>query len=369
MHVPFIDLSRAQKNIRSQVLQDWTCCLDATEFVGGKSVTRLEDALSKRLEVPHFIACANGTDALIIALQAIGIKPGMRVALPNMNFWAPYEAIVQLGAVPVLIDIALDDLQMCFPSFTKTHKTLGFDAAIFVHLFGWTSSKLADFRTYCKEHSIKLVEDGAQAFNVRVNGRSVFRDADIATISFYPAKVLGGASDGGGITAQDPEIANRMRSLCNHGRSEHYDYQYVGWNSRMGGLNACFLLCMLKQIDEAIASRQKALHYYSDFFAGNDCIKMYTPPTGVTSNGYLAVITCKNVDGDTLVARMKERDIACARTYPKTLDQQLPAKDALKASDLSNSHWFSKQVINLPVFSGITEKEYERAAHALQESL
>jgi len=286
-----------------------------------------------------------------------------------MNFWAPYEAIVHLGAIPVLIDIEPKSLQMCFDSFTKTHKTLGFDAAIFVHLFGWTSSKLDDFRNFCKDRNLKLVEDGAQAFGVTFHDRSVFADADIATLSFYPAKVLGGASDGGAILTKSDTFAQKMRSLCNHGRSGHYSYQYVGWNSRMGGLNASFLLRMLEHIDEALATRKKALTYYRELFANEDAVTLYGPPAGVCENGYLAVLTAHNVDGDTLAGRLHERGIGCARTYPQTLDQQPPAKNALKASDLSHSHWFSKYVLNLPLFANITKDECTLAAEALKESL
>jgi hypothetical protein len=112
MRVPFIDLKRSIEPVRENILADWTRCLDQTEFVSGPTVQKLEKELGRVLNAEHAVACANGTDALIIGLQALGVKPGMRVAVPNMTFWAPFEAIVQIGAEPVLVDINPDDLQM-----------------------------------------------------------------------------------------------------------------------------------------------------------------------------------------------------------------------------------------------------------------
>ena len=114
MQVPFIDLSRFVNKIKDDVLADWKRCLDNCEFVGGASVNKLEADLSEKLAVSNLISCANGTDALIVGLQAMGVKPGMKVAIPNLTFWAPFEAIIQVGAKPVLIDIDSEDLQMCF---------------------------------------------------------------------------------------------------------------------------------------------------------------------------------------------------------------------------------------------------------------
>lgn len=366
MHVPFIDLSRSVRIIRDQVLQDWQQCLDQCDFVGGPTVSRLEKALEKRLDTSHFIGCSNGTDAIIIGLQALGIGPGMRVAVPNMTFWAPYEAIVQIGAIPILVDISLDDLQMDFDEFRKGHEQFHFDAAIFVHLLGWTSERLGEFRSYCGEHNISLLEDGAQAFGVEYQGESVFKNAQLATISFYPAKVFGGSGDGGGISTPDPTIGEKIRALCNHGRAGHYTYDYVGWNCRMGGVQAQFLLRMLSHIDEFIASRQRAEAFYLEYFAEHQkhC-KAYSPPQGVKGNAYLSVLYSQSLSGDELAAGLKSKGIGCARTYPQTLCEQPPAKRCLRTSDLSRSRAFSRQVINLPMFAGITLDEAKASADAL----
>ncbi|MBC7530400.1 MAG: DegT/DnrJ/EryC1/StrS family aminotransferase [Oligoflexus sp.] len=366
MRVPFIDLKRIVTPIREQVLADWTECLDNTEFVGGPGVQNLEKKLEAYLETTHVVACANGTDALVIGLQALGIGRGAKVAVPNMTFWSPYEAIVQVGATPVLVDISPRDLQMDFEEFCRGHEKFKFDAAILVHLFGWTSEHLENYREYCKKHNIRLLEDGAQSFGVKKNNRSIYADAEISTISFYPAKVLGAAGDAGAIMTPDPKLAEKIRALCNHGRAGHYTYDYVGWNSRLSGLQARFLNRMIDQIDGMLESRISAETYYQNFFAkhSSDCI-VHKAPQGVQSNGYLCVIESIRRTGDELSASLRDDGIGSARTYPQTLCEQPPAQDTLRTSDLKHSKRFSKMVINLPLFAGITMDECKASAESL----
>ena len=366
MRVPFIDLKRIVTPIREEILKDWTDCLDNTEFVGGPGVQNLEKKLEAYLETTHVVACANGTDALVIGLQALGIGHGSKVAVPNMTFWAPYEAIVQVGATPVLVDISPRDLQMDFEEFKRGHEKFKYDAAILVHLFGWTSEHLDEYRTYCRTHNIRLLEDGAQSFGVKKNGRHVYSDAEISTISFYPAKVLGAAGDAGAIMTPDPKLAEKIRALCNHGRAGHYTYDYVGWNSRLSGLQARFLSRMLDRIDGMLESRVAAEAFYQDYFARftRDCV-VHKAPAGVTSNGYLCVLESKHFTGDDLSAALRDKGIGSARTYPQTLDEQPPAKNALRTSNLEHSKRFSIMVINLPLFAGITQDECKASADAL----
>lgn len=369
MRVPFIDLKRIVAPIREEVLADWTHCLDNCEFVAGPGVVQLEKQLEQKLELGHMIACANGTDALVIGLQALGIGPGMKVAVPNMTFWAPFEAIVQVGATPVLVDINPDDLQLDFEEFCAGHQKYHFDAAILVHLFGWTSTRLAEFREFCRRENIRLLEDGAQSFGVKKYGRHVYSDAEIATISFYPAKVLGAAGDAGGIMTPDPKLAEKIRALCNHGRAGHYTYDYVGWNSRMSGLQARFMVRMLANIDGMIESRLRGEEFYRDFFSEySSYCRVHSAPDGVEGNGYLIVLQSKHVSGDDLATKLRDAGIGSARTYPQTLCEQLPAKSALRTSDLVHSKRFSQMVINLPLFAGITLEECKTSAEALLDA-
>jgi|LNFM01.1.fsa_nt_gb UDP-2-acetamido-2-deoxy-ribo-hexuluronate aminotransferase len=368
MNVPFIDLARLTKSMKSEVLADWSEVFDKIEFVGGPRVGALEKALCSTLGVNKSIACANGTDALIIGLQALGVRHGHRVALPNMTFWATYEAIAQLGATPVLIDIDPDDLQMSFSEFTKAYEAYKFNSAVLVHLFGWASKNLQDYRAFCAEKNIPLLEDGAQCFGVKVDGKPVLQGSTVGTTSFYPAKVVGGCVDGGAIFADNEAREKLIRSLCNHGRSAHYSYDRIGWNSRMGGLQAAFLNHMVARTDEIVADRRRAAEWYRKRLAGTRNLRVYGPPAGHDENGYLAVFTvADSVDVNAVTEKLKAKGIGFGRTYPETMDSQPPASYAIKFGSLEHSKRFCKSALNLPLFYGITEEELEASASALVE--
>ncbi len=366
MPVPFIDLSRLVRELRDEVLPAWTDCLDRCEFVGGPRVAALERELATALGVPRVVSCANGTDALIVGLQALGVRPGAKVALPNLTFWATYEAIVQVGAIPVLVDVDPADLQMSFDAFVSAHRAHGFTAATLVHLYGWASARLADFRAYCIESGVALLEDGAQSFGVDVDGAPVLAGATIGTTSFYPAKVVGGAMDGGAITVQSEEHEVLLRSLCNHGRAQHYSYARVGWNSRMSGLQAAFLSAVVRRLPAILASRRHAAAFYRKRLGGHANIEIFAPPAGVLENGYLASLAVRGKGGQEVVDALKARGIGATRTYPETMDAQAPAKGvAILHGDLSVSRRVTASIVNLPLFHGITDDECEEAAAAL----
>jgi dTDP-4-amino-4,6-dideoxygalactose transaminase len=369
--VPFIDLKRLVVDIRAEVLADWTACLDNTEFVGGPRVGAVEKKLASALGVPIVVSCANGTDALLVALQALGVKRGMKVALPNLTFWATFEAVAQLGAVPVLVDIDPDDLHVSLDELRAAHDAHRFEALMLVHLFGWTSSRLFEIRAFCKERGIALVEDGAQCFGVEVtsNGarQPVLAEAGVATLSFYPAKVVGGAMDGGAVTVQSKEHETFLRSICNHGRSDHYSYAHVGWNSRMGGLQAAFLSRVLDKLPAILESRRSTASWYRERLASMKNVRVFGPPAGVVENGYLNVLTVEGKRGQEVVDALKAAGIGAARTYPETMDVQPPAKaaGAIAHGDLRHSRAFCEKVVNLPLFYGIRDDEREAAVAAL----
>lgn len=369
MPVPFIDLSRLVGKVRDDVLPAWTECLDKCEFVGGPRVGALEKKLAGVLGVPNVVSCANGTDAVLVALQALGVKRGMKVALPNLTFWATFEAIAQLGAVPVLIDVDPNDLQLSFDALKSAHAAHGLDAAILVHLYGWTSGKLREIRAFCKEQNIPLVEDGAQCFGVEAFGEPVLAGSTVATLSFYPAKVVGGAMDGGAVTTQSKEHEAFLRSICNHGRSDHYSYAHVGWNSRMGGIQAAFISRVLDEVPAILESRRKAAAFYRAKLSGNAKVKVYGPPAGVVENGYLNVMTVAGKKGQEIVDALKKAGIGAARTYPEPMDAQPPAKaaGAIVHGDLAVSRSICESVVNLPLFYGIREQECDEAVRAFLE--
>ncbi|APS00789.1 DegT/DnrJ/EryC1/StrS family aminotransferase [Pajaroellobacter abortibovis] len=369
MRVPFIDLSRLISHIAEEVQEDWEDCLTRCEFIGGTYVSKLETVLAAKLQVPHVIACASGTDALMVGLRALGVERGMKVALPNMTFWATYEVVVQLGAIPILIDIDPDDLQMDFDHFRRAHDEYHFEAAILVHLFGWTSAWIEEFRLFSKDRSIRLLEDAAQGFGVEVGGEALLTGAEVATLSFHPAKVIGGAMDGGAVIASTPQRAEYIRLLCNHGRLQRYSHIHVGWNSRMGGLQAAFLLRVLALSEKVLTMRRIAVAQYHSLLKEVEGVRIYGPPSSVKGNGYLCALTSNRYDGASLAQKLQEQRVGSARIYPGTVDEQLPARGAIRFGTLCRSKEFCRRVLNLPLFYGISLEEQQMSVEALLRAM
>lgn len=371
MSVPFNDLSRIVRRQPVHILNDWAEILDACDFVGGPRVTTFEADLAKATGVDRAIACANGTDALLVALKAAGVTRGQRVAIPNLTFWATFEAVAQLGATPVLVDIDPDDLQMSLDELRAADRERPLDAVVLVHLYGWTSARLAEIRSFCSSRGIYLVEDAAQAFGVTVGGRSVFTDALISTVSFYPAKVLGGAMDGGAVLTDIARVATYARSLCNHGRAEHYQHAHVGWNSRMSGLQASFLSRALGMRNEIVGQRRAAARWYREHLEGLPSVRVHGPPAGVEENGYLNVLTVEGRSGREIVEALRTCGIEAGRVYPIAVSDQPGVRevDTVSTGELPVSRRFCDAVFNLPLFYGIREDEQQACVDALREVL
>ncbi len=371
MRVPFVDLSRLVSRLRDDVMGAWSEHLDACDFVGGPSISALESKLAATVGAPHVTSCSCGSDALLVALRAAGVRAGTRVALPNLTFWATFEAIVQLGAVPVLVDVDPDDLQMSLDELRAAHDAHRVGAVLLVHLFGWTSGRLAELRAWCRETEVPLVEDGAQAFGVEVMGEPLFASSELATLSFYPAKVLGGAMDGGAVVSAHPHVDSLVRELCNHGRTGHYEHGHVGWNARMSVMQALYLSRALDELPHVLASRRAASAWYRARFAGDPRVRTFAPPAGVVDNGYLQVLTLPGRDALSLVEALRADGIGASRTYPATLDAQpgVIGTGTIAHGDLRWSRAFCREVINLPLFFGIRHDELEACAQALLDAL
>jgi UDP-2-acetamido-2-deoxy-ribo-hexuluronate aminotransferase len=329
--------------------------LISRDFIGSPTsptVQAFETKLAAKLGANHVVACANGTDALQLALRASGIGPGSRVAMPNLTFFATYEAIVNVGATPVLLDIDRDDRQLSYEALVAAHDRRRFDAVVLVHLYGWCSKRLDDFRTFCRERRIPLIEDGAQAFGVKFDDQSVFADADIATLSFYPAKVLGGIGDGGAVVCKTERLAQSVRLFANHGRTGHYRHATVGWNSRMDSIQALWLTRALDVIDGVLDARRKITRLYGARMDGR-----------VLGNGYLDV---RSVAESAFMARMADRGIETGRIYPSTIDQQRGADRAIRSGDLHVSQDHVRHCVSLPVWYGMTDEMVDYVLEAVR---
>lgn len=357
MPVPFIDLKRFEPGFLDRWNARAADMAKNTQFVGGPEVAALEETLKTATGVQHALACANGTDALQLALRAVGVGAGDVVVLPDFTFWATFEAVVNVGAMPVTVDVNPAEQHMDLALFKQALDKHRPKAAMLVHLYGWGSPHVPEFRALCKERGVVLIEDGAQAYGVKYRGESIYKGADISTISFYPAKVLGAAGDAGAVLTSNAEWADRARSMGNHGRSSHYSYGYVGWNSRCDSMQAAFLNLSHEFLDARLQSRRESSEYYRKAFAdsGLTCIR---PPADYIENGYLNLMIYTPDERARMEALLKEKGVGFSIVYPEAMSVQVGAKPYLKdhlGGDASTK--LGKSVLSLPLFPYMREEE------------
>ncbi|MGF1571735.1 MAG: DegT/DnrJ/EryC1/StrS family aminotransferase [Sumerlaeia bacterium] len=359
MPVPFIDLKRFEPDFMDRWMTKVAEVTANTAFVSGPYVTALEKRLTEWTGVHETVACANGTDALQLGLRALEVGEGDLVLIPDATFWATFEAVVNVGAKPITVDINMKDLQMDFDLFCEAVKKYRPKAAILVHLYGWGSARVQEFRDFCKAENVALLEDGAQAWDVKYNKQHLYTGALISTVSFYPAKVLGACGDAGAVFCSTPELAHKVRLLGNHGRTSHYEHGMIGWNSRMSGFDAAFLDLSLDYISNRIASRVQSQHwYYKRLQALN--IKFVQPPTGYQETGYLNVTLHDTAVRDEIGAQLKAKGIGYGTVYPGAMSKQPGAEGFLHDHvGGNNADLLGRGVINLPLYAYMREEELD----------
>ena len=370
MKVPFIDLKRFESGFLDAVNAQFASMTTNAQFIGGDEVSRLESHLQKLLGVRFAVSCANGTDALQLALRALGVGRGDTVLVPNVTFWATFEAVVNVGADPVTLDADLSDGGVSLAALEEAVVRLKPKAAIIAHLYGWGTARLEEIRTLCKAQNVLLLEDGAQCFGVTFRGAPIYQGALISTTSFYPAKVLGGAGDGGAVFTDDGELAERVRRLGNHGRTAHYGYGDVGWNSRLDSLQAAFLNFSLDYIDQRIASRRSAAAYYQTYLSDLG-VEVMLPPADYQENGYCNVCLFRDPEQKAaLELGLKAEGIGFGNIYPGVMSRQPGASGVNKGhfgGDAAET--LCASVLNLPLFPYMTLAELERVVGVVRNVL
>lgn len=368
MSVPFIDLKRYETGFLSSWNEKIAELTRDALFIGGREVAAFEKSLCQENDVEFAIGCANGTDAIQLALRASGVGRGDIVLIPDSTFWATFEAVVNVNADPVVVDINRADLQMDFDLFKQAGEKYKPKAAILVHLYGWGSGKLDEYRAYCKDKKIILIEDGAQAYGVQWKGNSIYKNAEISTISFYPAKVLGAAGDAGAVLTSSSVVAERLRSLANHGREEHYAHGSVGWNSRLSSLQAAFLNLTIPHLQKRLLSRRHFAQLYRERLKDKGILTI-SPPAGYQENGYLNVCLFEKDKRAKIMTVLKEKGIGFGNVYPGAVSDQKGAGPYLKGQvGGENARWLSESVLNLPLFAYMTDEEFEEVITVLVQA-
>lgn len=370
MHIPFIDLKRYEAGFHQALMEKYASMVSLAQFIGGAEVAELERRLQEVVSVKHAVTCANGTDALQLALRALGVGRGDAVLVPNVTFWATYEAVVNVGADPITVDASLEDGGVAYDALEQALVETRPKAVIVVHLYGWGSRRLAEIRELCRKHDVPLLEDGAQCFGATYQGSSIYKGALISTTSFYPAKVLGGAGDGGAVFTDDAILADKVRRLSNHGRTTHYGYGDVGWNSRLDALQAAFLNLSLNYIDQRIGSRRATAEAYQKILPSFG-LEVMAPPNGYTENGYCNVCLIRDLDQKkALELALKNAGIGFGNIYPGVMSDQEGAKGYGRGHyGGHDGEVLCASILNLPLFPYMTQVEFDRVIEIVSKTV
>jgi UDP-2-acetamido-2-deoxy-ribo-hexuluronate aminotransferase len=359
MKVPFIDILRYENGFYETVTAKTAELIKNGHFVGGPVVGQFEAALKDYSKTKFALGCANGTDAIQLALRAAGVEKNDKVLLPDMTFWATFESVVNVGAVPYVIDVSKETLHLTLASVKEGVEKFKPKALILVHLYGWACPETLEIRQYCKDQNVTLIEDCAQAIGTKIKGESLLANAYVATTSFYPAKVLGASGDAGAVFTTEQKIADTTKTLLNHGRISHYEHGLIGWNSRLGAYEANFMLESLKHLDAKLVSRRHACEEYRKKIK-NPLIKMIGPSADVWENGYLSVGLMTPESRPAFCEYLKANDIGFGNVYPGAMSMQ-PGADGHLGGKITHGHadWIAKSVVNFPAFAYITQTEID----------
>jgi len=360
-NIQMVDLRSQYEKIKEEVNAGIQEVIDTTTFIKGSKVNDFQRDLEKYLNVKHVIPVGNGTDALQIALMALGLKPGDEVITPTFTFIATAEVVALLGLTPVVVDVDYDTFNISSESIKKaiTSKT---KAIVPVHLFGQNADMEA-ILALAKEHNLYVIEDACQSIGsvyTFSNGQQVQSGCmgDIGCTSFFPSKNLGCFGDGGAIFTNNDELAANMRAIANHGMVVHYHHDLVGVNSRLDSIQAAVLEVKLKHLDEYGASRLAAANYYDAAFATTD--KLITPTRSADSTHVFNQYTLKlnNVDRTELIKHLADKGIPSMIYYPIPLHLQKAYQNSrYKAGDFPIAEKLSECVISLPIHTELSEEQ------------
>jgi dTDP-4-amino-4,6-dideoxygalactose transaminase len=369
-NVPLLDINRDNQPYRDEFIEALTGVVDSGRFLFGPDVVELEREVAGYSQVENAVGCASGSDALLLALMAIGIGPGDEVIVPSFTFFASVSCITRLGATPVFVDIRPDtfniDAEKIEEAITPATK-----AIIPVHLFG----QCAEIDRICQiacTHDLTVVEDAAQAIGAAYHSRPAGSWGLVGCFSFYPTKNLGGMGDGGMLTSLDPAMADRLRLFAGHGMRPRYHHQVVGINSRLDTFQAAVLRVKFKHLPEAVESRQLVASRYHRMLSdaglvGDDQMVLpYEDPAAFHVWNQYAV-RIKGGRRDALRAHLSEHGVGSEIYYPIPVHEQECYRDLkFDSSKLPETRLACEEILNLPVFPGLREDEQNRVVETLQ---
>jgi len=369
--VPFVDLRTPLTRLRPRLIEAIDRVLDGGDLIMGREVGELERRLSRYSGARHTVTCSSGTDALLLALMAIGVGPGDAVVVPAFTFVAPAEAVALLGAQPVFCDVELETRNIapeCARVALETAAGDGMEpkAIVAVDLFGIPADYRA-LRQIADGYGVRLIADGAQSFGASVDGRQVGTLAEITTTSFFPAKPLGCLGDGGAVFTDDDGLAEAVRSLRLHGMGSHkYEHVRVGINGRLDTIQAAVLIERLRSFDRELELRREVAGRYRGFLG--DAVDVPSVPEGIVPTW--AQFTIRSPARDAIAARLRDVGIPSAIHYPAPI----PLQPAFRGFPVAKG-WvpvadeLSRTVLSLPMHPYLDEDDQRRICDPIVGSL
>ncbi len=369
--IQMVDLVAQYQNIKSEIDTAIMSVIENAQFINGPEVAAFQKELENYLEVKHVIPCANGTDALQIALMALGLKPGDEIITPSFTYIATTEVMALLGLKPVFVEVNPDtyciDASKIEAAITENTK-----AIVPVHLYG-QAAPMNQIMEIAKKHNLFVIEDNAQAIGCDYtlsNGETV-KSGTIGTIgctSFFPSKNLGCYGDGGAIFTNDSELAVKIKMISNHGQSKKYYHDVVGCNSRLDSVQAAILRIKLRNLDTYNASRNEVANYYDQFFAQFPQLKTPVRAENSTHVFHQYTLQVEGLNRDEMNKFLEERGVPSMIYYPVPAHRQKMFESFGSSSTvLPITDWLTERVISLPIHTEMKQEHLDIICNSVAE--
>lgn len=370
MQVPFLDLKTQYLSIKQEIDNAIQRVLDQTAFAGGPFVAQFEKEFAEFCQVDHCVGVGSGTDALWLALLALGVGPGDEVITVPDTFIATAEAITYCGATPVFVDVdektynmdpnKLEDLLKSRNTLSSTPSARMPKAIIPVHLFGQTAD-MDPILDIAKKYGLSVVEDACQAHGALYKKKPAGTMGAAGCFSFYPGKNLGAYGEAGAVVTNDAELAAKMRMIRDHGQEKKYYHGCIGWNARMDGLQGAILGVKLKYLPAWNEARRKNAELYNKFLSGLEGV--ITPKEMDYARHVYHIYAIRTKNRDELIAKLAERGVNCGIHYPVPVHLQNAYQSlGLKPGSLPVAEKVASEFVSLPMFAELTEEQIRYTA-------
>jgi len=360
--ISMVDLKKQHENIKAEIKSALEEVISNADFIDGPNVKLFEHEVQKYLNISHAITCASGTDALHLALRAINIKPGDEIITTAFSFASTAEAIKYTGAKIVFADIDIKTFNIDPASIHEmiTEKTR---AIIPVHLYGYPCD-LSSIQKIIKDKNIRIVEDCAQSFGSSIAGKKTGTIGVVGCFSFYPSKNLGCYGDGGMMITSSDKVYNKLSALKNHGSTEKYQHDILGFNSRLDEIQAAVLRINLKHIDQYNNQRKNIAKLYNELLLNVGDIQ--TPVNDSNEHIYHQYTITSNKRNE-IQQELARKDIATAIYYPNPLHKQVAFKNSTNNYSLKNTEIVCEKCLSLPMHPELEKNQVERVCDAIKQ--